>query len=427
MIRGRRFGKVVTAMTVLVTATAMSSCAGGASGGGPVTLEVWNGFAGTENAALVKVLNKYWAPSHPNIKLQLSANKTADAMTTAMTGSHAPDVIIAPGSQNPSAWWAAGALTDLTPLAKQMQPQLSKTVVKAAIDWGREGSTTIALPFVDFNEGIFYNKTMFKDAGLDPNKPPTTIAELSADATKLTKLDANGNIVQLGWEPAGNTDPIALGLAFGAKFIDAKGQPTLDTPAFQAALNWDVNLAKKVGLPKEEKFVTGFTSGQTPFALGKVAIYIDGDWQAAMLKQSSKVDWGYGAVPTISPSLTDTNRLDTNPIVIPKAIDQSHLKAAEELVKFLTLNPQVSGQFAGDIANIPQVKSQLSSFSSVPADKFFANISESKNAVAWAPVPYSQVYSDQITAVAGKIYSDGAAVGPALAATQKLMVQQANQ
>lgn len=39
---------------------------------------------------------------------------------------------------------------------------------------------------------LVYNKEMFKAAGLDPNKPPTTIDELIADAKALTKMGANG-------------------------------------------------------------------------------------------------------------------------------------------------------------------------------------------------------------------------------------------
>lgn len=424
MIYDQRLGKVVAAATLMVTATAISGCTSGASDSGPVTLQVWDGFAGTEHAALVKVLDKYWAPSHPNIKLQLSGDKTADAMTTAITGSHSPDVIIAPGSENPTAWWRSGAIMDLTPLVKQIGPQLNKEVVPAALAWGRQGGTTFALPFVDYNWGIFYNKTMFKAAGLDPKKPPSTTTELATDAKKLTKIDSKGNLVQLGWQPViDNSTAIALSMAFGARFIDAAGRPTLNTPAVNAALTWDTNLAKTVGLAKEEKFISGYTTGETPFQLGKVAIYIDGSWQASMLKDS-KIDWGYAAIPAVDPKFSDSSPLGTNPIVIPKAAG-SHAKQAEQFVRFLTLNPQVSGQFASAIANLPQVKSQLGTFSTNPAEIFFAKLSNSSNARAWAPVPYSQVYSDQITKAVGEIYTNGANIASTLATTQNVVSEQA--
>ena len=35
---------------------------------------------------------------------------------------------------------------------------------------------------------LFYNKDLFEKAGLDPNKPPTSLAELRAYADKITAL-----------------------------------------------------------------------------------------------------------------------------------------------------------------------------------------------------------------------------------------------
>ncbi len=35
---------------------------------------------------------------------------------------------------------------------------------------------------------LYYNKTLFKKAGLDPNKPPQTLAEIRTDAEALKKV-----------------------------------------------------------------------------------------------------------------------------------------------------------------------------------------------------------------------------------------------
>ncbi len=45
---------------------------------------------------------------------------------------------------------------------------------------------------------LYWNKELFKEAGLDPNKPPTSWAELKDMATKLTKKDATGKVTQYG-------------------------------------------------------------------------------------------------------------------------------------------------------------------------------------------------------------------------------------
>ncbi|MBC7257725.1 MAG: ABC transporter substrate-binding protein [Chloroflexi bacterium] len=54
------------------------------------------------------------------------------------------------------------------------------------------------MPFNTSNPVLYYNKTMFKEAGLDPEKAPRTWAEVTEAARKLTKKDASGNTVQYG-------------------------------------------------------------------------------------------------------------------------------------------------------------------------------------------------------------------------------------
>lgn len=65
---------------------------------------------------------------------------------------------------------------------------------------------------VDIGQTLYYNKSMFKEAGLDPNSPPKTSPELLDAMKKLTKHGPAGNVVRGGWgiryfgAPAGITD-----------------------------------------------------------------------------------------------------------------------------------------------------------------------------------------------------------------------------
>ena len=54
------------------------------------------------------------------------------------------------------------------------------------------------VPFQRSTIVMYYNKDAFKEAGLDPNKPPATWAEMAAAAQKLTKKDASGNVTRWG-------------------------------------------------------------------------------------------------------------------------------------------------------------------------------------------------------------------------------------
>jgi sn-glycerol 3-phosphate transport system substrate-binding protein len=57
---------------------------------------------------------------------------------------------------------------------------------------------TWSVPFQRSTAIFYYNKAAFQDAGLDPEKFPTTWADLAATAEKLTKRDASGRVTRWG-------------------------------------------------------------------------------------------------------------------------------------------------------------------------------------------------------------------------------------
>jgi sn-glycerol 3-phosphate transport system substrate-binding protein len=60
-----------------------------------------------------------------------------------------------------------------------------------------EGKTW-SVPFQRSTAVFYYNKNAFQDAGLDPEKFPTTWADLAAAAEKLTKRDSSGAVTRWG-------------------------------------------------------------------------------------------------------------------------------------------------------------------------------------------------------------------------------------
>ena len=54
------------------------------------------------------------------------------------------------------------------------------------------------VPFQRSTIVMYYNKDAFKEAGLDPNKPPATWEEMVAMSQKLVKKDASGNVTRWG-------------------------------------------------------------------------------------------------------------------------------------------------------------------------------------------------------------------------------------
>jgi sn-glycerol 3-phosphate transport system substrate-binding protein len=63
---------------------------------------------------------------------------------------------------------------------------------------------TWSVPFQRSTAVFYYNKHAFEDAGLDPDKFPTTWAGLAAAAEGLTKRDASGRVIRWGVKMAGD-------------------------------------------------------------------------------------------------------------------------------------------------------------------------------------------------------------------------------
>jgi sn-glycerol 3-phosphate transport system substrate-binding protein len=112
------------------------------------------------------------------------------------------------------------------------------------------GGKTWAIPFQRSTIVMYYNKALFKEAGLDPEKPPVTWADTVAAAKKLTKADAGGNVTTWGlkipstgfayWIFQGMTTPNDTLL-----MNSAGTQTYFDKPGAVEALQWWVDLSAK--------------------------------------------------------------------------------------------------------------------------------------------------------------------------------------
>lgn len=68
----------------------------------------------------------------------------------------------------------------------------------SVLNYYRIDGKLYSMPFNSSNAILFYNKTLFKEAGLDPDKPPRTLEQVMEYSKKLLKKDSNGNIVRTG-------------------------------------------------------------------------------------------------------------------------------------------------------------------------------------------------------------------------------------
>ena len=110
-------------------------------------------------------------------------------------------------------------------------------------DWAWDQSLfegqTYGIPFETDVRVLFWNKHLFEEAGLDPNKPPTTWEELLQYADALDKKNADGTYDRIGFFPLWNAgfNPFWAYLN-GAPLIDAEGNPVINSPESVETLEW---------------------------------------------------------------------------------------------------------------------------------------------------------------------------------------------
>ncbi len=92
------------------------------------------------------------------------------------------------------------------------------------------GGKTWGIPFQRSTIVLYWNKELFKEAGLDPNQPPANWKEMLEYAQKLTKRDASGKVTQWGVQIPSSGFPYWL---FQALAIQNGVQPDERQPAPQ--------------------------------------------------------------------------------------------------------------------------------------------------------------------------------------------------
>ena len=112
------------------------------------------------------------------------------------------------------------------------------------------GGKTWGIPFQRSTIVAYWNKELFKEAGLDPEKAPENWAQQLEFAQKLTKRDASGNASQWGIQIPSSGFPYWLfqGLTTQADAIlaNAAGDQTgFDKPGVIEALQYWMDLAGK--------------------------------------------------------------------------------------------------------------------------------------------------------------------------------------
>ncbi len=295
---------LVLVSILVVVILLVNSKAGGASSSERVNLVVWGLASGEETRGLDKAVALF-EETHPNIKV-IRLNMAAGGMDpqklmTSIAGGVPPDVIFQ-DRFTIGDWASRGAFRPLDDLI-QREGVKPSDFYPACWDEATYEGKVYAIPYSTDDRVLYWNKDVFRAAGLDPEKPPKTWSELEWMAKKLTvKAEESDSYKTIGFIPNyGNCFLYMYGFLNDGHFMSEDGRKcTLNDPAISDALAWMVKLYDDLGGAKNiNAFQSGFQpQANDPFYTGKVAMKLDGNWVLNMTaRYAPNVKFGVAPAP----------------------------------------------------------------------------------------------------------------------------------
>ena len=367
--------KRVAAVAVLLALTL--AVAGGAAGGSghrsTTKLTVWVGWSARELAAFKKLSAEY-QKANPGVSVDVVGSINDDKIVAAIRAGTAPDVVSSFNSYNVGVYCGTGGWIDLAPLMKQSG--ISTSIFPATTNYYTQyAGKKCALPLLADTYGLYYNKALFKKAGIAG--PPRTIAELTADAKKLTIRNPDGSLKQVGLDPFigfYENVPERWILPWGGTYTGSDGKAHLATDsAWSKWLTWQKSMIDWYGYKNLVKFQAGLGdefSASNAFEVGKVAMNLDGEWRVAFIKaEHPTLDYGTAPMPSATPGLYGSGYINGTIIGIPK--NGKHTQQAWDFVKWVTTNVHALAEFSNAIKNVPSTTASTHSKELIP-DAHFA-------------------------------------------------------
>jgi multiple sugar transport system substrate-binding protein len=255
----------------------------------------------SSTAPFTEALVKAYNASHKNqVTLTVIPFDAYQQKVAAAAGSkQLPDIISSDVVYTPN-YVSKGILRDLTPQVEALP--FAKNLAPGHIESSSKDGKIYAVPHDIDLSAVFYNKVLFKRAGLDPEAPPTTLTGWMDAARKINSLGSGVNGFYFGGNCGGcmlfTTWPSVW--ADGGTVMNDEGTAAqLDAPEAKNVYAlyrkaWEEKLT-----PRAAETETGATFGAA-FGTGKIGIQILGATAYGSYKQDDSLQIGVAPVPGVN-------------------------------------------------------------------------------------------------------------------------------
>lgn len=285
--------------------------------------------------------------AHPEIRVRpvLSGPDPMQQVSTFCAGGKCPDVLMA-WEQTYAGLADRGVLADLNAeLARDsaFATQLKADSIRDLYDTFAFGGGQYALPEQWSGNFVFYNRTLFADAGL-PGPPdrwdqPWSFAEFLAAATALTRRDGSGKATQWGfvdtWVPYYSAG--LFGMNNGTPWCRPRTNPThlnFDDDAFIEGVQFYADLAGRHRVAPKAADQQSISTMDL-FSSGRAAMALGGHWRYQTFSRADGLDFDVTVLP-VGPKGHSSGQSNIGTTGLAIAASSSRKQQAWEFVKFAT-------------------------------------------------------------------------------------------
>ena len=204
------------------------------------------------------------------------------------------------------------------------------------------------VPFHNSTPLLYYNVEHFKEAGLDPAKPPRTWAELADTAKKLTKGDRHGLLMPAGYDYLGWLME-AFSMSNGGRYFNEEygGEVYYDQPSMLGAARFVEDLIFKHKVMPQGVTEAGGVS--TQFFAGKASMVLLSTGSLSFIRENMKQAYDVAFVPK---NVRNAVPIGGASLVMFAGQSEDSKKAGWKFIKWLTTPETLGGwsRFTGYFA-----------------------------------------------------------------------------
>lgn len=286
-------------------------------------------------ANLMNKLCAQYTESQPNVIVEpIFAGDYVQTMQRTLTSSKAgnpPDLALLTSAD---VWTAVDEdiIIPLQPFIDQEGPGFMDRYFQGFLEDAKVAGSYYAIPFQKSTPIFYYNKDIMREAGMDPNKAPSTWTELKEMAKKLTIPG-----VRYGLEVP--IDQWLMGIFImqnGGTINNIEGNQTfLDSPEAIEAMEFLLSMVNEGIMPAKRLF--GDSSAD--FVAGKAAMMYNSTGSMSFVNSSASFDWGVAYLPEKVRRVVATGG---GQFIISKNTTPARQQAAWDFIKWMSAPKQTA-------------------------------------------------------------------------------------